>query len=172
MENKKVLREARAIFSNLKTDPNSVLFSEERIDQWPLKKLKKLRYSKDSQLLKLILLADKRDFSDDDKTPTKADYVEKREIDRSTLYSFDGPFQLLHADVRNLEFLGKNATIPQYALMVVDLYSSKVYVYPIRSRKQTLQKMKFFYDEVMSKRKNKHMRLQVDNKFQQVKIKV
>ena len=67
-------------------------------------------------------MADKRDFSDDDKTPTKADYVEKREIDRSTLYSFDGPFQLLQADMRNLEFLGKNDTILQYALMVVDLY--------------------------------------------------
>ena len=32
--------------------------------------------------------------------------------------------------------------------------------------------MKLFYDEVTSKRKNnKRMRLQVDNKFQQVKIK-
>ena len=31
--------------------------------------------------------------------------------------------------------------------------------------------MKLFYDEVKSKRKNKHMRLQVDNEFQQVKIK-
>ena len=80
-----------------------------------------MRYSKDFQLLKLILLTDNRNFLDDDKTPTRANYVEKREIDRSTLYSFDGPFQLLHADVGNLEFLGKNATIPQYALMVVDL---------------------------------------------------
>ena len=31
--------------------------------------------------------------------------------------------------------------------------------------------MKLFYDEVTSKRKNKRMRLQVDNEFQQVKIK-
>ena len=61
---------------------------------------------KDSQLLKLILLADNKDFLEDDKTPTRADYVEKREIDRSTLYSFDGPF---HADVGNLGFLGTNA---------------------------------------------------------------
>ena len=50
-------------------------------------------------------------------------------------------FQLLHANVGNLEFLGKNGTIPQYVLVVVDLYSSKVYVYQIRSRKQILQKM-------------------------------
>ena len=67
-------------------------------------------------------MPDRREFSDDDKTPTNTDYVEKREIDRSTLYSFDGPFQLLQVDMRNLEFLGKNDTILQYALMVVDLY--------------------------------------------------
>ena len=67
-----------------------------------------------------------------DKAPTTTDYVDKGEIDRSTLYSFDGPFQLLHADIGNLEFLSKNATFPQYALVVVDLYSSKVYVYLMR----------------------------------------
>ena len=31
--------------------------------------------------------------------------------------------------------------------------------------------MKLFYDEVKSKRMNKHKRLQVDNKFQEVQIK-
>ena len=140
MENKKLLKETKTFFNNLKTDLNSVLFSEERIDQRLLKKLKKLRYLKDSQLLKLILLADNKDFLDDDKTPTRADYVGKREIDRSTLYSFDGPLQLLHVDVGNLEFLGKNATIPPYALVIVNLYSSKVYVYPLRSRNKYCKK--------------------------------
>ena len=95
----------------------------------------------------------------------------KREIDRSTLYSFDGPFQLVHADVGNLGFLGKNATISRYVLLVADSYSSKVYAYPMRSRKQILQKMILFYDEVKNKIKDKKMRLQVDNKFQQVKFK-
>ena len=71
----------------------------------------------------------------------------------------------------NLEFLGKNATIPRYVLLVVDLYSSKVYVYPMCSRKQILQKMKLFYDEVKYKRKSKTVRLQVDKEFLQVKIK-
>ena len=41
----------------------------------------------------------------------------------------------------------------------------------MRSRKQILQKMKLFYDEVKNKRKTKTMGLQVDNEFQQVKIK-
>ena len=102
--------------------------------------------------------------------PSRTDYVEKSEIDRSTLYSFDDPFQLLDADVGNLEFLDKNATFPQYVLVIVNLYSSKVYTYSMKSRKQMLQKMKLIYDEVRSKRKGKRMRLQVDNEFQQTKI--
>ena len=95
------------------------------MDNRLLKKLKNSKYLKDSQLLKLILLADNKNFLDDDKTPTRTDFVKNREIDRSTLYSFDGLFQLLHADVGNLEVLEKNATFPQYVLVVVNLYSQR-----------------------------------------------
>ena len=48
----------------------------------------------------------------------KLDYVEKTEIDRSTRYIFNGPFQLMHGDIANLEFLGKSATVPKYALLI------------------------------------------------------
>ena len=41
----------------------------------------------------------------------------------------------------------------------------------MKSRKQILQKLKLFYDDVKNKRKGIRMRLQVDNEFQQVKIK-
>ena len=132
-----------------------------------MKKLQKSKYEKDSLLLKLIRLTGSK-FNDKEKTPTRVDYIKKREIDRSTLYSFDGPFQLIHADVGNLEFLGKNATVPKYVLLLAGLFSSKIYVYPMQSRKLILQKMKLFYNEV--KEKNKPMHLQVDNEFQQVKI--
>ena len=47
MDNKNVLKEERTIFNSLKTDPNSVLFSEEKIDNRLLKKLKKSKYLKD-----------------------------------------------------------------------------------------------------------------------------
>ena len=97
--------------------------------------------------------------------------MEKREIDHSMLYSFDAPFRLFHADVANLEFLGKNATFPQYVLVLLDLFSSKVYTYPMKSRKQIRQKLEQFYRDVRSKRRNKKMRLQVDQEIQQVKIK-
>ena len=127
-----------------------------------LKKLKKSKSSKDTLSLKLIL-AGGDELKDDEKIPTRFDFIEKRETDRSTLYSFDGPFQLIHADVGNLEFLRKSVTVPKYALLIVDLYSSKIYVYPMPSRKQIVQKMKMFYDELKDKRKNKPMRIQVDN---------
>ena len=51
--------------------------------------------------------------------PLHLDCVEKRE----TLYSVNGLFQLVHADVANLEFLGKLATHPKYCLLIVDVFS-------------------------------------------------
>ena len=81
-------------------------------------------------MLRLINLAEQK-ISDENKVPERVYYVEKKEIDRSSLCSFDGPFQLVHANIGNLEFLGKSAVNPKYALLAVDLYSSKVYVYPM-----------------------------------------
>ena len=92
MEDKKVLKRARNLFVKLKTDPVSVLFSEELLDNQLLKNLKKSKYEKDTELLKLINLVDGKDFLNDNKVRTRSDYVEKREINRSTLYSFDGLF--------------------------------------------------------------------------------
>ena len=173
MERKiKTLQEAKNIFEKLKTDLKSILFSIDKINVKLLKKLKRSPYIKDKQLLKLIdFLENNIEEINDNKVPIRVDYVEKREIDRSTLYSFDGPFQLLHADVANLEFLGKSTSVPNYALLIVDVYSSKVHVYPMRSRKQILKKLEQFYTDVQNERKNKNTRLQVDNEFQQVKIK-
>ena len=41
IEDKKLLQKAKNMFRSLKTEPNSVLFSEEKIDTRLLKKLKK-----------------------------------------------------------------------------------------------------------------------------------
>ena len=111
MEDKKVLKKDRTLFNSLKTDPVSVLFAEELLDNWLLNKLKKSRYESDKQLFKLVNLADNKDFLSSKDIFTRVDYVEKREMDRSSLYSFNGPFQLLHVDVGNLEILGKKCNI-------------------------------------------------------------
>lgn len=91
------------------------------------------------------------------------------EVDRSTLYSFEGPFQLLLADVGNLEFFSKSAANPRIHLLFIDLFTSKVYVYPIKSRKLVATKIECFYKEVEDKRKVRKIRLQIDLKFKHKK---
>ena len=52
----------------------------------------------------------------------------KKDIDRSTLHSF----KLLNADIAELRFLAKYAIKPRYCLLIVDLFTSKIYTYPIK----------------------------------------
>ena len=137
------------------TDAENILFTEENINENQLKKIKKSRYEKDIECVKLF---DRYvNFLEDEKrsTPIKTMFVEKKDdIDRSALYSFQGPFQLLHTDMGNLEFLGKLATDPKYYLLFVNLLTSKVYVYPMKSKTFILNKMQIFYKKVEGKRKD------------------
>ena len=168
---KKDIKTAKRTFEKLKLDPSSAAFAEETLDKKLLLKLKKSKYEVDKNFFKLVNLLENDNVIFDTDSVKRTDYVEKREIDHSTHYSFDGPFQLFHADVRNFEFLGKNATFPQYVLVLVDLFSPKIYTFPMRSRKQIRQRLEQFFEEVESKRKGKKMKLQVNQEFQQVKIK-
>ena len=98
-----------------------MLFSEETVSLKLSKNLKRSTYINDKKLLKLINVSENsiEGFNkNDNKISIRLDYVEKREIDRSTLYSFNSPFQLMHADIANLEILGKSATV-RYALLIV-----------------------------------------------------
>ena len=89
---------------------------------------------------------------------SKTEFVKlKREINRYTLYSFDGPFQLLYSDVANLEILRKSAGEFKYCLLAVDLFTSKVYTYPMKSRRFIAKNMNKFYEEVDEKRKGKNV---------------
>ena len=124
------LNESKKLFKILQADVKSFLFTKENTNDKLLKKIKKLKCEKDIEFFKLF---DRNvHFLEDEKStiPIKIIFVEKKDdIDRSTLYSFDGPFQLLHADVGNLELLGKSAVDPKYCLLFVDLFISKVYVF-------------------------------------------
>ena len=89
------MTELKKLFKKLQTDAKSILFSEEIINDKVLKKLKKSKYNKDIEFVNLF--TSNIDFSDDEKKsiPLKTAFVEKKDdIDRSTLYSFDGSFQL------------------------------------------------------------------------------
>ena len=167
----KDFKKAKNTFEKLKLDPSSAAFAKEILDKKLLLKLKTSKYAADRNFFNVVNLLDNNVTFDSIDKVNRTDFVEKREIDHSTLYSFDGPFQLFHADVGNLGFLGKNATFPQYVLISVDLFSTKVYTFPMRSRKQISQRLEQFYNRVESKRKGKEMKLQVDQEIRQQKIK-
>ena len=90
MKTKKKL--ARSNFDKLKIDPSSAAFAEEILDKKLLLKLKKSKYVERKKNFNLVNLLDKKNVIFEPDRITRTDYVEKREIDHSTLYSFDAPF--------------------------------------------------------------------------------
>ena len=168
---KKDLKKAKKTFAKLKLDPSSAAVAEEIWDKKLLLKLKKSKYAADKNFFNVVNLLDNNVIFDSIDKVNRTDNVKKRGIDHFTLCTFNGPFQFFHADVGNLEFLGTNATFPLYVLILVDLFSSKVYTFPVRSGEQISQRLKQFYEQLKDKRKGKEMKLQVDQEFQQQKIK-
>ena len=108
------------------------------------KKLKKSKCIKYKEFANLIVqFENRKDIFKKDVVPIKTTFVEEKcQIGRSILYSSDSPFQLLHADFTNLEFLGKSAVYPKYCLLFVNLFNSKVYTNPMKSRRFIARKMK------------------------------
>ena len=98
-------------------------------------------------------------------------FVDKRtNIDRSTLYSFSKLFEALQADIADLRFLAKSAVDPEYCLLIVDLFTSKTYVFRMKNRSLLAKKLEVFFNEIQPKRTGK-MRLQTDLEFNQNRIK-
>ena len=97
---------------------------------------------KENKKIKLLL----------EKPPLITQFIGKRsDIDRSTLYSFDGPFQLLQADIAYISFLAKSAVDPKFCLLFVDLFTSKIYTFPMKTRNLLAKKMEQFYNNIQKK---------------------
>ena len=97
--------------------------------------------------------------------------VDKRtNIDRLTLYSFSKLFEVMLADIADLRFLAKSAVGSKYCLLIVNLFTSKIYFFPMKNRSLLAKKLKAFYNEIQPKRTGK-MRLETDLELNQNKIK-
>ena len=57
----------------------------------------------------------------------------------------------MYADVGDLRFLGKSAADPKYCLLLVDLFTSKIYVYKMKNKFLIPLKLEKFYKEVAVK---------------------
>ena len=82
--------------------------------------------------------------------------LRKREIidQSSSLYNIKAPFELVHVDVADIRVFSKSAVDPKYCLLAVDLFTSKMYVYPMKSRKQKLENWNFSI-EIFSLKENR-----------------
>ena len=172
MNNINEKKQARNLFKALQNDPKSAFYLETTITKKILKKLEKSKYPKDQVFKNIYNELDEKELSPTrDVIPLRTPFIEQRtEIDRSTLYSIEGPLKKCHADIADLRFFAKSAADPKYALLVVDLFTSKVFVYPMKNRKLLARKLKIFYEEINQKRKGK-MLLQTDLEFNQNEIK-
>ena len=87
--------------------------------------------------------------------PFYAPFVEQRkDIDHSSaLYIVKMPFELVHADIADIRFFLKSAVDPKYFLLAVDLFTSKVYVYTMRSRNHFIKKNRTFLSWYSTKKK-------------------
>ena len=168
-------KQLKNLYKKLVENGNSVLFAVDQINTRLLNRLKKSSYDKDQVFYKLFkkLENEEKDVIES-QIPFYTPFVEqKKDIDRSSaLYTVNGPLQFFHADLAYLQFFAKSAVDPKYALLCVDLFTSKVYVYTLRTKNNLAKKLEEFYKKIDIKRvKNERMRLQVDLEFQQNKIK-
>ena len=159
----------QSLFKTLKNDPKSVFYSVGNLSKTIINKVQKSVY--DKVFVNLYEKLEDKNFHNKETVPLVMPFVEKKSnIDQSTLYSISKPFELLHADIADLRFLAKSAVDPTYCLLVVDLFTSKLFVYPIKNRSLLAKKLEIFYNDIKSKRSGK-MHLQTHLEFNQNKIK-
>ena len=159
------------LFRNLQKDPKSVFYSVGNLSKSILNKATKSVYEKDKVFVNLYNQLEDKNFYQNDNLPLVTPFVNKKSnVDHSTLYSIGKPFELLHADIADTRFLAKSAVDPKYCLLLVDLFTSKIYIYPMKNRSLLAKKLKLFYEDINQKRTGR-MRLQTDLEFKQNQIK-
>ena len=148
-----------------------MFFSVGNLSKSILNKVNKSLYEKHKVFVNLYNQLEDKNFYWRNNLPLVTPFVNKtKNIDNSTLYSIGKPFELLHAGIRDSRFLAKSAADPKYCLLLVDLFTSKIYVYPIKNRSLLAKKLKLFYEDITQKR-TRIMRLQTDLGFKQNQIK-
>ena len=136
------LKRAKNLYKALKKDSKSGFFGSEQITNGYVKKARRSNYEKDKYFLTLYNSIGEIKIQPETIIPAHIPFVEKKSnIDRSTLYSFGGPFELLHADIADIRFFAKSAVDPLYCLLVVDLFTQKIYTYPMKKRSLLAKKI-------------------------------
>ena len=138
------IKQIKNLFKKLIKDKNSLFHSSDKINRILLNKSRMPSYKKDKVFYKIYIRPEDQEIIYDNNEekegiPFYTHFIEqKQDIDRlSTLYSINGHMQFFHAGVADIRFFSKSAVDPKYALLCVDLFSSKVYVYPMKKKKSS-----------------------------------
>ena len=128
-------KQLQNLFRSVQNNPKSVFYTTTKLKKALIKKAKTAAYVKEKVFVNLCDELDDKDFYKNVNLPLVTPYIDKRtNIDHSTLYSFNKPFEILHADIADLRFLAKSAADSKHCLLLVDLFTSKIYVYPVKNR--------------------------------------
>ena len=158
------------LFRNLQKDPRSVFYAVGNLSKSILNKATKSVYEKDKVFVNLYNQLEDKRFYQNNNLPLATPFVNKKSnVDHSILHSIGKTFELLHADIADTIFLAKSAVDPKYCLLLVDLFTSKIYVYPMKNRRLLAKTLKLFYEDI-NRKKTERMRLQADLEFKQNQI--
>ena len=133
---------------NLQKDPKSVFYLVGNLSNSVLNKASKSFYEKDKVFVSLYNHVRDKNFQ---KIVTPSINI-KSNGDHSTLFSMSKSFHLLHADIADTRFLARSVFDPKYSLLLVDLFTSKIYVYPMKNRSVLAKKLELFYEDIKQKK--------------------
>ena len=151
------------LFNTLQKNPKSIFYLVGNVSKTLLNKASKSVFEKDKVFVNLY-------HKIEDILPVTTPFYDfKSDVDHSTLYRVGKLFELFHADIADTRFLAKSAVDPKYCLLLVNLFSPKVYIYPMKNRSLLAKKLKLFNEDINNKRTGR-MRLQTDLEFKQNQI--
>ena len=61
-----------------------------------------------------------------------------------TLHSFKRPFEALQVDIAYISLSARSAVDPKFCLLFVDLFTSKIYTYPMKKINLSAKKWNYF----------------------------
>ena len=147
------------MFKTLIKDEKSIFYAADRITRTLLNKARKSLNKKDKVFFKYYLdLEDKNVLYESENPKIKISFYtpfvkQRKDIDwPSALYNIKAPFELVHVDVADIRFFSKSTVDPKYCLLALDLFTCKMYVYPMKSRNLLARKLELFYRDVQPKR--------------------
>ena len=146
-----LIKRTNNLFNTLQKNPESIFYLVGNVSRTLFNKVSKSTFEQDKVFVNLYDQLENKKFkkSNQDILPiTMPFYDFKSNVHHSTPYSVGKPFELLHADIAYTRFFAKSVVDPKYCLLFVDLFTSKVYIYAMKSRNLLAKKLKLFYEDV------------------------